>query len=138
MRCHKVQGMTEAFFDSIILGKLICCLAREKRLFGELNCSFCTAIQRIRKSFRHALHLVTAHLHRQNQVAHSLRTRDFWLASLSMHFPIHFARRAHEYPVTLINKLIGLITTFYIRSTFHSMFHSTFHSIPRSAFYTQP
>ena len=41
------------------------------------------------------------HLHRQNQVAHSLRTRDFWLASLSMHFPIHFARRAHEYPVTL-------------------------------------
>ena len=23
VRCHKVQGMTEAFFDSIILGKLI-------------------------------------------------------------------------------------------------------------------
>ena len=53
------------------------------------------------KSFRHALHLVTAHLHRQNQVAHALRTRDFWLASLSIHFPIHFARRAHKYPVTL-------------------------------------
>ena len=34
----------------------------------------------IKKSFRHALHLVTAHLHRQNQVAHALRTRDFWLA----------------------------------------------------------
>ena len=55
----------------------------------------------IKKSFRHALHLVTAHLHLQNQVAHALRTRDFWLASLSIHFPIHFAWRAHEYPVTL-------------------------------------
>ena len=31
------------------------------------------------KSFRHALHLVTAHLHRQNQVAQVLRTRDFLL-----------------------------------------------------------
>ena len=31
VRCHKVQGMTEAFFDSIIPGKFICCLAREKR-----------------------------------------------------------------------------------------------------------
>ena len=43
VRCHKVQGMTEAFFDSIIPGKFICCLAQEKqkiRLFGELNCSF--------------------------------------------------------------------------------------------------
>ena len=30
VRCHKVQGMTEAVFDSIIPGKLICCLAREK------------------------------------------------------------------------------------------------------------
>ena len=55
-----------------------------------------------RKKLRHALHLVTAHLHRQNQVAHALRTRDFWLASLSIHFPIHFTRRAHEYPVTLM------------------------------------
>ena len=55
----------------------------------------------IEKSFRHALHLVTAHLHRQNQVAHTLRTRNFWLASLSIHFPIHFTRRAHEYRVTL-------------------------------------
>ena len=36
----------------------------------------------IRKSFRHALNLVTAHLHRQNQVAHELFEfvlRDFWL-----------------------------------------------------------
>ena len=55
----------------------------------------------IKKSFRHALHLVIAHLHRQNQVAHALRTRDFWLASLSIDFPIHFARRVHKYPVTL-------------------------------------
>ena len=55
----------------------------------------------IKKSFRHALHIVTAYLHCQNQVAHAVRTRDSWLASLSIHFPIHFARRAHEYPVTL-------------------------------------
>ena len=31
VRCHKVQGMMEAFFDGIIPGKFICCLAREKR-----------------------------------------------------------------------------------------------------------
>ena len=31
VRCHKVQGMTKAFFDSIIPGKFICCLAQEKR-----------------------------------------------------------------------------------------------------------
>ena len=31
VHCHKVQGMTEAFFDSIIPGKFICCLAQEKR-----------------------------------------------------------------------------------------------------------
>ena len=69
----------------------------------------------IKKSFRHALHLVTAHLPRQNQVAHALRTRDFWLASLSMHFPIHFGRRAHEYPVTLkaynVHTMCSLIVT---------------------------
>ena len=39
----------------------------------------------IKKSFCHALHLVTAHLHRQNQVAHALRTRDFWFEKLSIH-----------------------------------------------------
>ena len=38
----------------------------------------------IKKSFRHALYLVTAHLHRQNQVAHALCTREFWLASLRL------------------------------------------------------
>ena len=31
VRCHKVQGMMEAFCDSIILGKFICCLAPAKR-----------------------------------------------------------------------------------------------------------
>ena len=56
----------------------------------------------IEKSFRHALHLVTAYLHRQNQVAHALCTRDFWLEKLSIHFPIHSTRRVHEYPVTLM------------------------------------
>ena len=38
-----IKGTTEAFYDSLVLGKFICCLAREKRLiplFGELNCSF--------------------------------------------------------------------------------------------------
>ena len=44
VRCHKVQGMTEAFHYSIILGKFICCLAQKSGnyvwLFGELNCSF--------------------------------------------------------------------------------------------------
>ena len=29
--CHNVQGVTEGFFESIILGKLICCLAQEKQ-----------------------------------------------------------------------------------------------------------
>ena len=39
-----------------------------------------------KKSFRPALQLVAAHLHGQNQVAHALRTRDFWLEKLSIHF----------------------------------------------------
>ena len=52
---------------------------------------------------------MTVHLHRQNQVAHAVCTRDFWLASLSIHFPIHFARRAHEYPITL--SLILVLTS---------------------------
>ena len=33
-------GHDGSFFDSIIPGKFICCLAQENRLFGELNCSF--------------------------------------------------------------------------------------------------
>ena len=38
-----IKGITESFFDSIVLGNFICCLAHEKQLiliFGELNCSF--------------------------------------------------------------------------------------------------
>ena len=31
VRSHKVQDMTEAFIDSIIPGKFICCLAQQKR-----------------------------------------------------------------------------------------------------------
>ena len=65
------------------------------------------AIQHIRKSFHHALHLVTVHLHRHNQVAHALRTRDFWLAK---HFPTHFAQRVHEYPVTLSGRGLVIYT----------------------------
>ena len=57
----------------------------------------------------HALHLVTAHLHCQNQGAHALRTRDFWLEKLSIHFPIYFAQRAHEYPVTLTFHLACIV-----------------------------
>ena len=64
----------------------------------------------IKKSFRPALHLVTACLHRQNQVAHALCTRDSWLASLSTHFPIHFARRTHEYPVTLRYEILWVLS----------------------------
>ena len=92
------------------------CIAVQKRavqfakkpyllLFSSETADKFARVYTIEKSFRHALHLVTAHLHRQNQVAHALRTRDFWLASLSMHFPIHFTQRAHEYPVTLTAKL---------------------------------
>ena len=44
---------------------------------------------------------MTAYLHLKNQVAHAVCSRGSRLASLSIHFPIHFARRAHEYPVIL-------------------------------------
>ena len=84
VRCHKAQGMTEAL--------LIRCIAVQKRavqftkkpylpLFSSETADKFARDYTIEKSFRHALHLVTAHLHRQNQVAHALRTRDFWLAS---------------------------------------------------------
>ena len=90
--------MTEAFTDTLYSG------AKTSRLplFSSETADKFAKDYAIKKSFHHALHLVTAYLHRQNQVAHALRTRDFWLASLSMHFPIHFTRRAHEYPVTLM------------------------------------
>ena len=104
MHCHKVQGMTEAFTDSCYSRAKTSSSVRQKPylpLFSSETADKFARDYTIEKSFRHALHLVTAHLHRQNQVAHALSTRDFWLASLSKHFPIHFTRRAHEYPVTL-------------------------------------
>ena len=52
---------------------------------------------------------MTAHLHCQNQVAHALHTRDFWLEYT---FPIHFAWHTHEYPVTLIGQDNGYQTFF--------------------------
>ena len=72
--CHKVQGITEAFFYSINISAVS--LEKSGKYRFLANC-FCTAMQRIGKSFRYALHLVTAHLHRQNQVAHALRTNTF-------------------------------------------------------------
>ena len=114
VRCHKVQGMTEAFTDTLY--------SRAKRAFQFTKKSYLPLFSSetadkfardytIEKSFRHALHLVTEHLHRQNQVAHTLRTRDSWLASLSMHFPIHFARHTHEYPVTLNDTILAKSTS---------------------------
>ena len=64
-------------------------------------------------SFRHALHLVTAHLHRQNQVAHALRTTDIWLEKLSIHiFPYTFrtarTQVSHnlDYLITWVNEIL--------------------------------
>ena len=37
----------------------------------------------------------------ESSCSRSSYQRYVWLASLSIHFPIHFARHAHEYPVTL-------------------------------------
>ena len=115
VRCHKMQGMTEAFTDTLYSRAKTSSSVHQKAVFtaffsSETADKFAKDYA-IKKSFRHALHLVTAHLHRQNQVAHSLRTRDFWLASLSMHFPIHFGRRAHEYPVTLIDWAMNVMST---------------------------
>ena len=67
----------------------------------------------IKKSFRHALHLVTAHLHRQNQVAHALLTRDFWLASLSMHFPIIIITLLVGEKLCRVNNIINIINIMF-------------------------
>ena len=99
--CHKVQGMAEAFTNTLYSHAKTSSSVHQKALFSSETADKFARDYAIEKSFRHALHLVTAHLHLRNQVAHALRTRDFWLASLSIHSPIHFARRAHEYPVTL-------------------------------------
>ena len=98
--------MTEAFTDTLYSRAKTSSSVHQKPylpLFSSESADKFAKDYAIKKSFRHALHLVTAHLQHQNQVAHALRTRDFWLASLSMHFPIHFGRCAHEYPVTLNN-----------------------------------
>ena len=84
VHCHKVQGMTEALTDS-----RIACIAVQKRpvhqfakkpylpLFSSETADKFARDYTIEISFPHALHhLVTAHLLRQNQVAHALRTRD--------------------------------------------------------------
>ena len=93
--------MTEAFFDSIIPGKFICCLAREKRLFGELNCSFLHGYTAYQQKLLSCTAPCDSVPPPPESSAHALRTGDSWLASLSTHFPTHFTRRAHEYPVTL-------------------------------------
>ena len=100
VRCHKVQGMKEAFTDTLYSRAKTSNSVHQKAVFTAFLRDYA-----IKKIFRHALHLVTlsqgAGHDCQNQVAHALHTRDFWLASLSIHFPIHFAWHAHEYPVTL-------------------------------------
>ena len=85
-RCR--QGMTESFTDTLYSCAKTSSSVHQKAVFSY---RFSRARQprimlRIKKSFRHALHLVTAHLHRKNQVAHALRSRDFWLEKLSIHF----------------------------------------------------
>ena len=90
IRCIAVQKLAVQFAKKLYLP-----------LFSSETADKFSRDYAIEKSFCHTLHLVIAHLHRQNQVAHALHTRDFWLASLSIHFPIHSTRRAHEYPVTL-------------------------------------
>ena len=79
--------MTEAFTDTLYSRAKTSSSVHHKAVFIPLFLSeTADKFARdyvIKKRFRHALHLVTAHLHRQNQVAHALRSRDFWLASLS-------------------------------------------------------
>ena len=88
VRCHKVQvlGMTEAFTDTLYSRAKTSSSVHQEAVFTAFLRASETADKfakdyAIKKSFRHALHLVTAHLQRQNQVAYALRTRDFWLAS---------------------------------------------------------
>ena len=98
--CHNVQGMTEALqIGCIVVQKRVVQFTKKQSLplFSSETADKFAKDYAIKKSVRRALQLVAAHLHRQNQVAHALRTRDFWLEK----FPIHFARRAHKYiPLT--------------------------------------
>ena len=101
---HKVQGMTEAFTYTLYSRAKTSSSVRQKAVFTaflERDSGYICQGLCYRKKLPSCPARCAAHLHRQNQVAHALRTRDFWLASLSMHFPIHFTRHAHEYPVTL-------------------------------------
>ena len=79
--CHKVQGMTEAFTDTLYYVQP--CKTSSSvpylPLFSSETADIFAKDYAIKKSFHHALQLVTGHLHHQNQVAHALRTRDFWL-----------------------------------------------------------
>ena len=76
MRCHKVQGMTEAFTDTLYsLVKTSSSVHQKAVLFSSETADKFARDCAIKKSFRHALYLVTVHLHRQNQGAHALCTR---------------------------------------------------------------
>ena len=109
--CHKVQGMTEAFTDTLYNRAKTSSSVPYLPLFSSETADKFAKDYAIKKSFYHALQLVTGHLHRQNQVAHAVRTRDFWLTKLSIHFPIHFTRCAHEYPITLSFLCIHVFVT---------------------------
>ena len=118
--------MTEAFFDSIIPGKFICCLAQEKRLFGELNCSFLHGYTAYQQKLPSCPAPCDSAPPPPESSAHALRTRDSWLASLSTHVPTHFTPRAHEYPVTLTSFSVhGIISSqFRVQSTVQSRVQS--------------
>ena len=77
VRCHKVQGMAEAFMDMLYSHAKRAVKFTKKPylpLFLSETADKFAKDYAIKESFRHALHLVTAHLHHQNQVAHALRT----------------------------------------------------------------
>ena len=106
--------MTEAFTNTLYSHAKTNSSVQQKAVFTAFLEETANKFARdyaIKKSFRHALHLVTAYLHRQNQVAHALRTRDFWLASLSVDFPIHFALRAR---VSRNLKFLGAVLSFRV------------------------
>ena len=75
VRCHKVQGMTEAFTDTLYRRAKTSSSVHQKAVFTTFLSQTADKFAKdyaIKKSFRHALH------HHQNQVAQALRIRDFW------------------------------------------------------------
>ena len=72
--------MTEAFTDTLY-SRAKTSSSVHQNVFSNETADIFAKDYAINKNFCHALHLVTVHLHRQNQVAHALRTRDFWLAN---------------------------------------------------------